>query len=76
LGLRGSRHPPIDGKVIKKRFDIPWAKLKGMSFAVEENELAGPVSVSLLGISTEMSTAANDRKLLKQPRPIGGIVAP
>lgn len=50
--------------MIKEGLDVRGAELKGVPFAVEENELAGPVSVSLLGISTEMSATANDGKLL------------
>lgn len=70
------RYAPIDSKVIKERFDLRRSKLKGVAFAVEKNELPGPVSISLLGIPTEMPTAAYDRKLIEQSRPGSGIVTP
>jgi hypothetical protein len=47
-----------------------------MAFAVEQDELTGPVSIRLLGVAAEMAAPADDGNLVAQARAVGRGITP
>jgi hypothetical protein len=61
----------VYGQMIEKRLNFGCAHFVWMSLTVKQYEVSCPVTIGGFGISTEMSTTANDGKLIKQAWEIG-----
>jgi hypothetical protein len=47
-----------------------------MAFAVKQDELTSPVTISLLGVSAEMATPADDGNPVEQAGTVGRGITP
>lgn len=54
----------IDSQVIEECLDLSIPQRVGMPFVVKVDELSNPGSVAVFCVETEVTAAANDRKLI------------
>jgi hypothetical protein len=62
--------------MVEEGLDLCRTQFRGVALAVEQNELADPIAIGLLGVAAEMAAPANDGNLVEQPGPVGGCVTP
>lgn len=65
LALGRSRYLAFDGQVVQERLHFLGAENGRMLFVVEEDELANPVPIGLLGSGAEMSATADRGNLVQ-----------
>jgi len=71
LALGGCRHPPFNGQVVQKTFDLNGPEIAWMLLAVKEDELPDPETVGLFRTPAEMTPPASGGNLIEQARAAG-----
>jgi hypothetical protein len=76
LRLRRCENTALDRQIVQIGFDFGRTHFRRMAFAVEQDELTGPVSIRLLGVAAEMAAPADDGNLVAQARAVGRGITP
>ena len=76
LRLRRCRDAALDRQIVQKGFDLDRTHFHRMAFALEQDELTNPVTISFLGVSAEMATPADDGNLVEQAGTVGRGITP
>ena len=65
LGLGRSSDFAADRQMIEKRLHVGCSQIPRVAFAVEENVLPDPITITFLGARAEMATTADGRKQIE-----------
>lgn len=76
LGLGRGGDATGSGQMVQEGFDLCRPHFPGVTLAMEQNELAGPVEIGALCAGAEMATPANDGNLLKKAGAASGVATP
>ena len=66
LVLRGRRDVAVDGEIAQEVVNFGFRHFDGMAFAVEQDELPGPVVVGVLGANGVVADAAGVAKAIEE----------